>query len=142
MIDPRLTTTTITLGDWPLSRVFLKNNAQYPWFILVPRVAFVRDIDELEREARHRLIDEIAQLSSLVRRHFKPDKLNVGTLGNIVPQLHIHIVARFKNDSLWPHGIWQADIKETPYTNETLQPLLDVLRKEIASTVPQTQGPT
>jgi diadenosine tetraphosphate (Ap4A) HIT family hydrolase len=123
-IDSRIVSTCFELGDWPLSRVLLKNNADYPWFILVPREENVQDIDQLSPSARHMLMDEISQLSSIVRLYFKPDKLNIGALGNMVPQLHVHVIARFKTDNLWPHGIWQAGQTTTPYTDSTLQSLL------------------
>jgi len=127
-IDPRITSTCFTLADWPLSRVFLKNNANYPWFILVPRQDNIQDIDQLPQALQHTLIDEISRLSSIVKAHFQPDKLNVGTLGNIVPQLHIHVVARFTHDMLWPHGIWQASQTITPYQEDKIPELIELLR--------------
>jgi len=129
-IDPRITDTCIELGDWPLSRVFLKNNANYPWFILVPRKKNIQEIDELSQQCRHELIDEISTLSSLVKSYFKPDKLNIGALGNIVPQLHIHVIGRFTQDSLWPHSVWQSAQTSVPYTEDELKPLLDFLAFE------------
>lgn len=105
-IDPRITSTCFELTDWPLCRVFLKNNASYPWFILVPKVNGIRDINELTSSLQHTLIDEISRLSSIINTQFKPDKLNVGALGNIVSQLHIHVIARFTHDALWPHSVW------------------------------------
>lgn len=130
-MDERLTTTCIKLIDWPLCRVLLKNNADYPWLILVPRQNGLRDIDDLSPTLRHQLIDEISQLSTLVKTYFKPDKLNVGTLGNIVSQLHIHIVARYAHDSLWPHGIWQAALKESPYSEQALKIIRDDLQSAL-----------
>ncbi len=127
-IDPRITSTCFTLADWPLSRVFLKNNANYPWFILVPRQDNIQDIDQLPQALQHTLIDEISRLSSIVKAHFQPDKLNVGTLGNMVPQLHIHVIARFTHDMLWPHGIWQASQTTTPYQEDKIHELIELLR--------------
>jgi len=127
-IDPRITSTCFILADWPLSRVFLKNNANYPWFILVPRQDNIQDVDQLPQALQHTLIDEISRLSSIVKVHFQPDKLNVGTLGNIVPQLHIHVIARFTHDMLWPHGVWQALQTTTPYREEQIHELLGLLR--------------
>jgi diadenosine tetraphosphate (Ap4A) HIT family hydrolase len=130
-IDNRITSTCFELGDWPLSRVLLKDNAAYPWLILVPRLNAVQEIDEMCQESRYQLMNEMSQLSSIVRAYFKPDKLNVAYLGNIVSQLHIHIVARFINDKLWPHSIWQASQENIQYTNNVLIPLLDDLRAQI-----------
>ena len=131
-LDNRLTTTCVTLIDWPLCRVLLKNNADYPWLILVPRQNGLCDMDDLSPELRHQLIDEITQLSILVKAYFKPDKLNVGTLGNIVSQLHIHIVARYSHDNLWPHGVWQASLRESLYSEQALQSITDDLRLQLA----------
>ena len=128
IIDTRIMSTCFELGDWALSRVLLKNNAAYPWLILVPRQDLLQEIEQLSQQSRHVFMDEISQLSSIVRAYFKPDKLNIGTLGNIVPQLHMHIIARFTTDFLWPHGVWQADQITTSYEENTLTTLLSDLR--------------
>lgn len=123
-IDPRITSTCFELGDWPLCRIFLKDNANYPWFILVPRHENAQEIHQLPVELQYALIKEISSLSRVIQQQFKPDKLNVGALGNIVPQLHIHIIARFTHDDLWPQGIWQ-DLQQTrPYETLDLECLL------------------
>jgi diadenosine tetraphosphate (Ap4A) HIT family hydrolase len=127
-IDPHIETTCITLADWPLSRIFLKNNANYPWFILVPRVENVQEMDELSSDAQKQLMNEMTQLLRIVRDYFKPDKLNMGALGNLVPQLHIHIIARFKHDPLWPHGIWQEGQTTRPYDPSELEKIGHDLR--------------
>ena len=130
-IDPRITSTCFTLADWPLCRVFLKNNADYPWFILVPRQENIEEIDQLPQALQHTLIDEISRLSEIVKSHFQPDKLNIATLGNIVSQLHIHVVARFEEDNLWPHGLWQASQTSAPYPEEKVHALLQQLRQAV-----------
>jgi diadenosine tetraphosphate (Ap4A) HIT family hydrolase len=127
-IDERIQSTGFFLGDWPLSRVFLKNERCYPWFILVPRKDNIQELYQLEKEARQILIEEINHLSLLVNGYFKPDKLNVGALGNVVPQLHVHVVARSKNDDLWPQGLWQSSMRTTPYDETTLKDLLPLLQ--------------
>lgn len=118
-LDERLTASCFTLIDWPLSRVLLKNNVNYPWVILVPRHAHITEITELSRADRQQLIEEIHHASIVLQDLFKPNKMNIGALGNIVTQLHIHIVARFKNDCLWPQGIWQAAAEEKVYNEES-----------------------
>lgn len=128
-IDNQISSTSFELRDLPLSRVLLKNNANYPWLILVPRVENIKEIDQLSQKARYVLMDEISQISSIVRAYFKPDKLNIAALGNQVPQLHIHIVGRFIGDELWPHGIWQKEQQTIPYSENELHPLLEDLRK-------------
>jgi len=132
LIDDRILSTCFPLGDWPLSRVFLKNTADYPWLILVPRLEGVHEVDELSQALRHVLIDEVSQLSSIVRAYFKPDKLNVGALGNIVAQLHVHVIARFIDDKLWPHGVWQAAQMPTAYSKAKQEQLVDDLRYQIS----------
>lgn len=130
-IDKRITSTCFELADWSLSRVFLKNNANYPWFILVPRQDRIQEIDQLSTEQQHVLIDEISTLSQLIKQQFKPDKLNVGTLGNMVPQLHIHVIARFKHDKLWPAGVWQDNQETKLYTENEAKRLLITMRELI-----------
>ena len=131
-VDDTILSTCLELGDWPLSRVFLKNNEDYPWLILVPRVNNVQDIDQLPQSLRYLLMNEISQLSSIVRMYFKPDKLNIASLGNIVSQLHVHVVARFAQDKLWPYSIWQAGQTTTPYAENSLASLVTLLRDEVA----------
>jgi len=114
-LDERLHVSTFNLVDWPLSRVLLKNNADYPWCILVPRQPGSIEITELSQSDRYQLMDEIHQLSRIMQHMFMPDKLNIGSLGNMVTQMHIHVVARFKHDPLWPHGVWQSAAQEKSY---------------------------
>ncbi len=85
----------------------------------------------MSEASRYQLINEISKVSSIVRAYFKPDKINVAYLGNIVSQLHIHVVARFTHDKLWPHSIWQASQGSIPYTDSVLSSLLDDLRAQI-----------
>ena len=114
-LDERLLTSSFQLVDWPLSRVLLKNNADYPGFILVPRRQHLTEISDFSKSDRYQLMDEIHQLSLVVQDLFKPDKINIGALGNIVAQFHMHVVARFHHDPLWPQGIWQSTTKEKSY---------------------------
>ena len=76
-------------------------------------------------------MEEISQLSSMVKSYFRPDKLNIGALGNIVPQLHMHVIARFRHDDLWPHGIWQSSQIMIPYPEDTLNRLLNELGQQV-----------
>ncbi len=116
ILDERLGSSCFYLLDWPLSRVLLKNNALFPWLILVPRLPNVKEITELSKAERTQLMDEIYHASIVLQDFYKPEKINTGALGNIVNQLHIHVVARYKSDALWPQGIWQANVKEQPYS--------------------------
>lgn len=127
-IDERILSTSFILGDWPLSRVLLKNESQFPWFILVPRVENTQEIYQLTKENQQVLMEEINQLSLLVNHYFNPDKLNIGALGNVVPQLHVHLIARNKYDALWPQGIWQSALDSRAYEPGELNLLLADLK--------------
>lgn len=116
-LDERLQASSFQLIDWPLSRVLLKNNADYPWFILVPRRLHLTELTEFSEPDRCQLMIELHQLSLVVQYMFKPDKINIGALGNIVAQFHMHVVARFHDDPLWPQGIWQSTLKEEAYVD-------------------------
>ncbi len=105
-LDDRLAADTLDLARWPLSRVRLMNDATYPWVILVPARAGVREIIELDAPDRASLMEEIARASRALAAITRPDKLNVAALGNVVAQLHVHIIARFTTDAAWPRPIW------------------------------------
>ena len=105
-LHPRLGTDTLTVGDLGLSRVLLMNDARYPWLVLVPRRPALVEIVDLTAVERRDLMDEIALCSAALQRVAAPDKLNVGALGNVVAQLHVHIVGRFASDAAWPDPVW------------------------------------
>jgi diadenosine tetraphosphate (Ap4A) HIT family hydrolase len=107
-LQPQLANDTVPVGDLPLCRVLAINAADYPWLILVPRRAGVTEIIDLGDDAT-KLMSEIAQASRVLKAVTKCDKLNVAAIGNVVPQLHVHIVARWKTDPLWPKPVWGAD---------------------------------
>lgn len=97
---------THTLGDWPLCRVLLMNDSQYPWLILVPRREGVRELYELTPDDQQQLLAESNWLGRQVMAVFGGDKFNVAALGNQVPQLHVHHIVRFKTDPAWPGPVW------------------------------------
>lgn len=105
-LDPRLAADCHTVSDLSLSRVLLMNDARYPWLILVPRRAGVREIHHLSPEDQTTLFNEIITVSKLLEAEFTPHKMNVGALGNIVAQLHIHVIARNESDPAWPGPVW------------------------------------
>lgn len=108
-LHERLAADTLPVGRLRLCRVLLMNDATYPWLILVPEVADLREIFELEAADRALLMEEIALVSRALADAFRPDKINVAALGNLVPQLHVHVVARFRGDPAWPAPIWGRD---------------------------------
>jgi diadenosine tetraphosphate (Ap4A) HIT family hydrolase len=115
ILHPQLARDTFFIADMPLCRALLMNNTLYPWVILVPRIEAASELIDLAPNERHRLMDEIAKVSHIMRIEFAPDKLNIAALGNQVPQLHIHIIARYKNDAAWPNPVWGKTAE--PYAN-------------------------
>jgi diadenosine tetraphosphate (Ap4A) HIT family hydrolase len=107
-LHERLSADTFFVWDGVLSSVLLMNNTFFPWLILVPRVEEAHELIDLNDHDRHILMDEIAFASRAMQHIFTPDKLNVAALGNQVPMLHVHIIARYKTDAAWPNPVWGA----------------------------------
>jgi diadenosine tetraphosphate (Ap4A) HIT family hydrolase len=107
-----------------LCRVLLMKDRRFPWLILVPERESVREIHELRPADRAVLVEEIALASEALERLFRPDKVNVGALGNVVPQLHIHVVARFASDPAWPGPVWGSG-PAVPYPEGELDSVLE-----------------
>lgn len=131
IVDSRIATTAVILKESTLSTIFIKNDSNFLWFVLVPRVDNVQEIYQLAPQQRQYLMEEITWLSEIVSNYCKPAKLNIGALGNIVSQLHIHIVARFENDPVWPHGVWQPASVATPYDDASLTTLTNLWKKRL-----------
>jgi len=105
-VDPVILSLTHHAVDWPLSRVFVYDDSRYGWGLLVPRRAGVIEMCDLAHEDQVQLMEEIARLSGAVRAMPGVEKLNVGNLGNMVPQLHVHVVGRRQGDPAWPGPVW------------------------------------
>jgi diadenosine tetraphosphate (Ap4A) HIT family hydrolase len=105
-LHPRLEQDTEPVGDLPLSRLLVNNDANYPWLILVPRRPGAREIIDLDEKDQAQLMIEIAHMSRALKDVTACLKLNVAAIGNVVPQLHIHIVARERDDPAWPKPVW------------------------------------
>ena len=118
-LHPQLYADTVTLGLLPLSRVLLMNDAQYPWLILVPQRAGRTEVFQLSAKDRQQLDQESCSIASILMTHFQADKLNIAALGNLVPQLHIHHIVRFKSDAAWPKPVWGTK-PSIPYSKEQL----------------------
>jgi diadenosine tetraphosphate (Ap4A) HIT family hydrolase len=125
-LHPQLDKDTVSIGDLPLSRLLLSKDANYPWLILVPRQAEAVEIIDLSPADRARLMTEISQVSEALKDVTGCDKLNVAALGNQVPQLHVHIIARRKSDAAWPRPVWGA-ATALDYDPKTLQTFVDTL---------------
>ncbi len=105
-LHPQLAADSVFLTDWPLCQLRLINDQQYPWFILVPRREAARDVIDLTEADQQQLWAESRALSLYLRQDYQPDKLNLAALGNMVPQLHLHHIARFVQDPSWPAPVW------------------------------------
>ncbi|HWA02576.1 MAG TPA: HIT family protein [Rhizomicrobium sp.] len=105
-LHPRLAADTVPVADWTLSRVLLMNDARYPWLVLVPRRPGAVELFDLDARDRTLLIEEIARAGERLRCLDGVAKINVGALGNIVRQLHIHVVGRNAADASWPGPVW------------------------------------
>lgn len=129
-LHERLKNDTIEVMDLGLCRVLLMNDASFPWLILVPMRPSVTEIHELSREDRALLIEEAAAASRAVSAAFTTDKINVGSLGNVVPQLHVHVVGRKRTDRAWPGPAWGSG-PAVPYEPRLLEPTIDSVRAAI-----------
>ena len=116
-LDSRLEGDTLPVGELQLSRVLMMNDARYPWVILVPRRPAIREMIDLDLRDRAMLYREIDAVSEAMQRLFKPLKLNVAALGNVVPQLHVHVIARFEGDAAWPKPVWGLG-ERVPYASD------------------------
>lgn len=105
-LNPQLERDTIELGDLALSRVLVIKDANYPWLLLVPRRPAVVEIIDLDEIEQAQLMVEITRVSRVLKAVTQCDKLNVAALGNAVPQLHVHVIARRKTDKAWPKPVW------------------------------------
>jgi diadenosine tetraphosphate (Ap4A) HIT family hydrolase len=129
-LHPQLARDGIVLGELPLSHVLVMNDANYPWLVLVPRRADMVEIIDLDDADRIQLMVEISDVAQALKRMTRCDKLNVAALGNAVAQLHVHIIARFRNDAAGPRPVW-GQVPPRPYETADLAQLMQKLRAEI-----------
>ena len=131
-----LTRDCIELMELPLSTLLLMNDSQYPWFILVPRVAEIADIYQLDWQQQQQFLNESSLLSELLMQQFNGDKMNVAALGNICPQLHVHHIVRYKGDKAWPKPVW-GQFPAIAYSKEELASIKDKLIPALNSILAQ-----
>lgn len=120
LLDPRLATDSVLIADGPLSQVRLMDDTRFPWLLLVPRVADASEWLELDGAQQRLLLAEINRAGNLIRALPAVEKLNIGALGNIVRQLHVHLVGRHAGDAAWPGPVWGSGsaLRHTPETLE------------------------
>jgi diadenosine tetraphosphate (Ap4A) HIT family hydrolase len=129
-LHPQLKKDTIDIGDLPLSRVLVIRDANYPWLLLVPRRENAVEIIDLDEVAQAQLMTEIARVSRALKEITKCDKLNVAALGNMVPQLHVHVIARRTGDAAWPRPVWGA-AEPLAHDAEEVQNFISAIRRKI-----------
>ncbi|HEX6957795.1 MAG TPA: HIT family protein [Ferrovibrio sp.] len=125
---------TLAVCRMKLCLVQLMNDAQYPWLILIPAADNLTEIADLSEKQRKLLINEIAQAERVLQHIYKPYKLNVGALGNMVPQLHIHVIARFQEDPAWPAPVW-GRLPPRPYEEAALRATIAKLQNAFIARV-------
>jgi len=126
-LHPQLAADCTVVGDLPLCRLLLMDDANFPWCILVPRRPGVREIHELAEPDQAALLQEVTRLSVAMQSLFAADKMNVAALGNVVPQLHVHVIARRVGDAAWPRPVWGA-VPRRPYSEAEREDLVELLR--------------
>ena len=128
-LDKKLQEDTFFVHDFKVSELLLMNNSNYPWFILVPRRPEMAEITDLSFEDQIEVLSEINIVADLLQTNFQPHKLNIANLGNVVRQLHIHVIARFQNDLVFPSPVWGSEIK--PYEKKEAQALVKKIQTQI-----------
>ena len=126
-LHPRLAADAVFVADWALSRVLLMNDARYPWLILVPRRIGLTELFDLGQDDRAVMIEEVSRAARALKEISGAAKINVGALGNLVPQLHIHVVARSLGDAAWPGPVWGQGTA-APYSTVRRDTLVSGLR--------------
>jgi diadenosine tetraphosphate (Ap4A) HIT family hydrolase len=129
-LDPQLERDTVAVGDLPASRVLLMNDANFPWLVVVPRHPGAAEIFDLDEGERAQLMTELAHLARLLKELTGCDKINIAAIGNVVPQLHVHIVARRHDDAAWPRPVWGA-LPPRPYGGAERERLIQAIRQKI-----------
>ena len=128
-LDPILERDSHYLTDLKLCQIRLMDNPDYPWLVLIPMKNNIIEITDFEQTDYNLFNQEIRKVAKILQNEFKPDKLNIATIGNVVPQMHVHIIARFKNDTLFPKTVWGSQF--LPYDEESLKAIKDILVKAI-----------
>lgn len=129
-LHPQLQQDCISIGRFELCCLLMMNDSQYPWFILVPEIADVSELYQLSKTQRGLLIEESCYLAEQLAVLFQADKMNVANIGNIVTQLHIHHIARYKTDIAWPLPVW-GKFPAIPYTEAQIAERVALLKKQL-----------
>jgi len=128
-INKKFKVSSYHITELKLCSIRLHDNSKFPWVILIPKRKNITDITELNFKDQILILKEIVYVSKIMKKLFKTNKLNIEKIGNIVPQLHIHIIARYKNDSSWPLSVWV--VKGKTYSKSTLEKTINKISKVI-----------
>lgn len=129
-LHPQLARDTVGIGDLPLSRVLVVNDANWPWLLLVPRRRGVSEVIDLDEVEQAQLWTEVARVGRALKAVTDCDKLNIAALGNVVPQLHVHVIARRNGDTAWPKPVWGA-APPRMHDGSELETFIGALRRKI-----------
>lgn len=138
-LDQRLQQDTLVIGDFPLSRLLLSNDSNYPWFILVPRIDGISEVFQLGVADQQRLWQETTALAQLLNEGLAADKMNIGALGNVVSQLHVHVIVRIRDDAAWPAPVWGKHPAKS-YSDAQVEAIRARLRELLPADFTFTQG--
>jgi len=129
-LHPRLKEDCIAIGRFELCQILMMNDSQYPWFILVPEKAGIKEIYQLSKPEQHTLIEESSYLAENLAALYNADKMNIAAIGNLVPQLHIHHVVRYQTDKAWPAPIW-GRFAAVPYTQQQITDTIAQIKEQL-----------
>jgi diadenosine tetraphosphate (Ap4A) HIT family hydrolase len=138
-LHPTLEKDCITLGTMGLCRLLLMNDSQFPWFILVPEIDGATEIFHLDKAQRGLLAEESSGLAQCLHTLYHADKINIAAIGNLVPQLHVHHVVRYRSDKAWPAPIW-GKFPPAPYTEHEIADTANRILSALAINHPQHTG--
>lgn len=129
VLHERLKADTHAISDWPLSSLRLLNDTTYPWLVLVPRLENITEMHQLSAADQTQAMAEMSMASRIITDIYSPDKINIGALGNLVPQLHIHVLGRFRTDPSWPGPVWGAHPPK-PYDAADMKAAIELIQVE------------
>jgi len=129
-LHPCLKQDCISIGRLDLCQLLMMNDNQYPWFILVPEKADIKEIYQLSKPEQHTLLEESSYLAENLAALYKADKMNIAAIGNLVPQLHIHHIVRYRSDKAWPDPVW-GKFAAIPYTQQQIADNLTRIKEQL-----------
>jgi len=129
-LHPRLKQDCISIGRFNLCQLLMMNDSHYPWFILVPEKTGIKEIYQLVKAEQQRLLEESSYLAENLAALYQADKMNIAAIGNLVPQLHIHHIVRYRNDKAWPDPVW-GKFAAIPYTPQQIADNITLIKEKL-----------